>query len=82
MNSNIIPQGPSELIIGPSVGIDNILVCEAMDASVVENVVFISPRTPPDMGTTNTTPMAPNGRLYNVKSLDLVSGTLFVVYRH
>lgn len=82
MNSDIIPQGPSELITGPATIDRLVLVCEATDACVVDNVVTQFPAAPPNSAAVDAATLPVNGRLYNLKSLTLTSGTLFVVYRY
>lgn len=82
MNSFIIPQGPTERVTGPATINRPVLLAEAVDGCLINDIVDTFPATPPNAAQTTTAiGIVATGKLYNIKSMTLMSGTLNLIYR-
>lgn len=82
MNSEIIFQGPAELITGPATIDRPVLAGRAIDVCVIADVVPMFPASPANTAAVTGASLPANGRIENIRSLTLTSGTMQVTYRY
>jgi hypothetical protein len=80
MNSDIIPQGPSELVGVGSITREALFI-KATAALTLTNVVFSFPATPANAAAATGCALPAGDALYNVKSCTIGAGAAYVVYR-
>lgn len=82
MNSDIIPQGPSEILgAGSIVTRDALLVQKAGSVATLTGIAFCFPATPANAGVVTAADLA-SGPLYNVTAFTVATGSVYVIYRH
>lgn len=82
MNSDIIAQGPTEMITGPATIGRKVLRATALTTCAITSLQFEYPATPANADAESALATFPAlGLLENVKSFTLTSGTMLVVYR-
>lgn len=80
MNSNIIPQGPREIVSGAH-DIANALEITAHTDATISALVFIFPKTPANAGAVDTFTLKAGGKLHYVKSCHITTANVVeVVY--
>jgi hypothetical protein len=81
MNSDIIPQGPAELV-GPGTITRDVLVLKATNAVTLTGVSFLHPATPANAAAVTGCSLATGDALYNLAGCTITVGVAYVIYRH
>lgn len=80
MNSDIIPQGPSEILDTGAVVDRLTLAVYPIGPAALTAIVFIHPATPPNAAAIAACDMPQNG-LFNLRSFTVANGPVVVIYR-
>ena len=82
MNSDIIPQGPSELVGAGALIRDALLIKSTGAAStVLTSIVFDFVAAPANAAAVTGCTLTTGDALYNVKTCTIGSGVAYVIYR-
>lgn len=81
MNSNILPQGPSELLTDTAVITREILVATAFSDVAFTGLTFCFPATPANADVITAGTLPKGAMLCNVASMTVTTGQLYVIYR-
>lgn len=79
MNSDIIPQGPRELVTGPA-NIANALEINAVTDIAITALLFQFPKTPANAAKVTAGTIKAQSKLNYVKSVTISTGTAEVVF--
>lgn len=81
-NSDIVPQGPAEVIAGPATIARPVLQLTALTDLPVTAIVPLFPATPANGAAVSATTVPARSKLTNLKSISITSGTAEVIYRY